>query len=412
MSDFVGLRVKLVDRLVVLVGTVFEALCSITCLTLLCVLPTSLLVSDALMGISTPPDAPDNGTSLYRVMIYVALVQWATPPIAVLSVGFAVMLLLRQTASTVADMDADFACSLLARQRTERNVEAAAAADRLAASKARGEKIDPALSEGRAKPLREAKKDFAIKVEGDRHVVVGKATEGTPGAGGEGAPAPAAAPSGSNDDNGDADNYEDASGLTVDSPPAEVYLSMEREDFVRAWDMSKRDLEDAVGTLSSNVTVCLQLITLGAAVVTALLVVIFGITQPLIQRILVGALMGLTVPWCYGLGALTTPARTYGLLVLAETASIVNVVLGVDLAPPEAARSRAADGENPGDKSPTKAQIKGQEAKKRLEELRLGAKIHVAPAKTQVAPADADPASPAGSALRGRKAQAGADALP
>ena len=107
-------------------------------------------------------------------------------------------------------------------------------------------------------------------------------------------------------------------------------LTLEDEDFCSTYNMMRRDVASAASLVSANVSTVMLLITQFLGALSVFLIVVQAITNAGGQRFVVVALFACATVWVYVLGSMTVNSRVYAFLVLAESTKYLNTVLHVD----------------------------------------------------------------------------------
>ena len=107
-------------------------------------------------------------------------------------------------------------------------------------------------------------------------------------------------------------------------------LTLEDEDFSSTYNMMRRDVASAASLVGANVSTVMLLITQFLGALSVFLIVVQAITNAGGQRFVVVALFAGAAVWVYVLGSMTLNARVYAFLVLAESTKYLNTVLHVD----------------------------------------------------------------------------------
>lgn len=112
-------------------------------------------------------------------------------------------------------------------------------------------------------------------------------------------------------------------------------LHLEETDFLDSFEMMRKDVVDAMKVVDSSLSNLTSLITQGLSALAVFLIVTGAMTIPTGQRVVVVLLLIFAVAWIYMLGTYTRSSRVYSVLVIAESSKYVNLVLHMDQCNPK-----------------------------------------------------------------------------
>ena len=109
-----------------------------------------------------------------------------------------------------------------------------------------------------------------------------------------------------------------------------VWLSCaETSDMAEWWAKLSKDIKHSSDNLTAQNFVFLSLLSIGASVLTTYVLVAFRFTNPLLQRLILGAGLLATIAFAFIGGNATSPARAYGLVVASESYMHFDACMGV-----------------------------------------------------------------------------------
>jgi hypothetical protein len=104
----------------------------------------------------------------------------------------------------------------------------------------------------------------------------------------------------------------------------------EPSDMKNWWTQLEIDVDHCREELLGFSTALLQLLNLGASLLVSLLIIAFAITEPTLKRIVIGILLFSSIVFGYLVGHFTSNSRSYGIIVLSEAARHIDAVFDTD----------------------------------------------------------------------------------
>lgn len=311
MADFVAPRLSKLDAAFVRLLTVILLL---FCLPGICFglfVDLDLRLSSLVENID--PDGPDDGTSVYRILIYCVIIAHGCVIFTLLAGFMTLTGLMNSCANIMHDIDEDTAARLLSDFQQRNRGFSPPSPDRV--KNKFGVTIQPisaVSSPGVPNPL---------GILNSSHSIASPASFGS----GALSPVDWATRTGQG---------KTTTGYRMDYAEftrqhIEWMLSCDPSDMKRWWIQLQRDVNHCTVALKAKQDLLMQLLSKALHFVTIYLVMVLAMTNPTIQRVFI--VFGLiTAPPASLLGGyFTSTSRSYGIIVLADCARHINVVLGV-----------------------------------------------------------------------------------
>ena len=305
VSTVVSRYIARMDELVAYIGTLLVAFLAFVATIVILAFPPSLLLSQLGAGANTadppcslrlvgpgfpagtcikPIDPIEDGTSLYKVHVYVAICAIAAPILWVCAAGIAMQVMLGMTLEVLKGVDHSRA-RVMFEQHPLSPAAVAQSSDR---TKEEGKDLSQRLIEEGRRQL-------------DRGEFGARAGKPTPHSGEPDVTAAAAAPP--PPPSSLSERFNAFIALLMPAFKAEIessrdgVLCMETEDFLETYDMMREDVADASLQVGINVSSMMTLITQGLAGLAVFLVVVSSMTFVSGQRFVVIALFVMATIW-------------------------------------------------------------------------------------------------------------------
>lgn len=106
--------------------------------------------------------------------------------------------------------------------------------------------------------------------------------------------------------------------------------SAEPEDMKKWWEQLQLDVQHCKNELAGNSTGLLSLLNIGASVLVSFLLVAFSVTEPTVQRIVIGIMLLVSIFFGRFSGHFTSASRSYGIIVLSEVSRHIDAVFNTN----------------------------------------------------------------------------------